>query len=246
MGIDAIIIVALGALAGGFVSGLAGFGTGIASIAIWLYALAPATAATLVVVCSIAAQLQTLPRIWHAIVWRDVLPFVLPGLLGVPIGAALLTSVDVRTFKIGVGCLLIAYSAHAFGFGTRKASAWGGRMADGLVGFFGGVLGGLAGLSGPLPTMWASIRGWVKDQRRAMFQAFNLSVLSAALVSHWASGLITREVAIAVVCALPFTFLGAWLGFSLYARVSETWFSRFIYLLLGVSGAGLLLTNLRM
>jgi hypothetical protein len=34
---------------------------------------------------------------------------------------------------------------------------------DALVGFAGGILGGLAGLSGPLPTLWASVRGRGKD-----------------------------------------------------------------------------------
>lgn len=238
------IIVALGALAGGFVAGLAGFGTGITAMGVWLYALPPAVAATLVVVCSAASQIQTLPKIWHAVEPRRVLPFVLPGLIGVPFGTALLALIDVRTFKIGIGCLLLAYTANALLIGPRCPSTWGGRRADSVVGFFGGVLGGLAGLSGPLPTMWASLRGWTKDQRRAVFQVFNLSILTAALLSHAFAGLMTHDLAIAAATALPFTLIGAALGVAVYAQVSEEKFSRIILALLGLSGLALILTNI--
>ncbi|MGI9476242.1 MAG: sulfite exporter TauE/SafE family protein [Hyphomicrobiaceae bacterium] len=238
------MIVGLGALAGGFVAGLAGFGTGITAMGVWLYALSPPVAATLVVVCSAASQIQTLPKIWHAVEPRRVLPFIVPGLIGVPLGTALLATVDVRTFKIGIGCLLLAYTANALLVGTRPPSNWGGRPADGMVGFLGGILGGLAGLSGPLPTMWASLRGWSKDQRRAVFQAFNLSILLAALLSHTAAGLMTRDLGLATMTALPFTFLGAWLGVIVYGRVSEDRFSKIILALLGLSGLTLIITNI--
>lgn len=244
MGVEYFLIVGLGALAGGFVAGLAGFGTGITAMGVWLYALSPAVAATLVVVCSAASQVQTLPKIWHAVEPRRVLPFIIPGLIGVPFGTALLAMVDVKTFKIGIGCLLLAYTANALLVGTRPPSNWGGRPADGTVGFFGGVLGGLAGLSGPLPTMWAGLRGWSKDQRRAVFQAFNLSILIAALLSHTIAGLMTHDLGLAALTALPFTFIGSWLGVAVYARVSEERFSKIILVLLGLSGLTLIAMNL--
>ena len=90
MGAEQIAVVLLGALAGGFVAGFAGFGTGITALGIWLYALSPATAASLVVICSVVTQVQTIPMVWKHIQPRRVLPFIVPGLLGVPIGVVLL------------------------------------------------------------------------------------------------------------------------------------------------------------
>ena len=86
MALNQIIIIVLGALAGGFVSGLSGFGTGITAMGIWLYAISPPVAASLVIICSIISQLQTLPMVWHAIQWKSVWPYIVPGLVGVPIG----------------------------------------------------------------------------------------------------------------------------------------------------------------
>ncbi len=244
MGIEHIGVILLGAVAGGFVSGLAGFGTGLTALGIWLYVLEPPIAATLVVVCSVVAQGQTFPAIWPHIEARRVLPFIVPGLLGVPIGTALLADVDARLLKIGVGTLLLLFSAHMLLQASPRRIAWGGRLADGAIGFAGGILGGLAGLSGPLPTMWATLRGWSKGESRSIFQAFNLAILVAALVAHAWAGFLTAQASMAILAALPGTILGSWIGARLYARLSDQRFRELILLLLCVSGALLIWGNL--
>ncbi len=86
--LSAATLVVLGdAFAGGFVSGLVGFGTGHVALGIWLHVLAPATAPTLVVVCSVVSQAQTIPAIWHAIDRARIWPMLAGGLLGVPVGS---------------------------------------------------------------------------------------------------------------------------------------------------------------
>ena len=244
MGPEFLLLVMAGALAGGFVNGLAGFGTGITALGLWLYVLPPSVAATLVVVCSASAQLQTLPRIWHAVSPSRVVPFIVPGLIAVPLGTYFLTYIDVRMFKLGIACLLICYAAYSLFLRGRSALRWGGRIADAAVGFSGGILGGLAGLSGPPLTVWGDLRGWTKEEKRSTFQMFNLAILVAALISHFYAGLFTRELLIAAAAALPATFLGAWLGALLYARVSDKRFNEIILVLLGVSGIVLIWTNL--
>ncbi len=55
---ELILIIGAGALVAGFVSGLAGFGTGLVALGFWLHAVEPILAAPLVVICSVAGQLQ--------------------------------------------------------------------------------------------------------------------------------------------------------------------------------------------
>jgi uncharacterized membrane protein YfcA len=234
------LVVLAGAFGGGFISGLAGFGTGLVALGIWLHVLAPATASTLAMVCSVLSQVQTIPMIWHALDRRRLWPMLAAGLLGVPIGTRLLTRVDPVAFHLGMGVLLLGFSGFMLFFRVRRRLVWGGRWADGGVGLLGGVLGGLAGLSGPLPTMWAALRGWGKDERRGVFQAFNLTVLSAAIAAHAVSGLLTAEVGRLVLISLPGTLAGSWLGVLAYRRLSERHFDRLVLVLLGVSGVGLL------
>jgi hypothetical protein len=240
MGVDQVALVLAGALAGGIVNGLTGFGTGITAMGLWLYALSPAVAATLVIICSVVSQVQTLPLVWRAIEWGRVLPFLLPGLLGVPIGTWLLPQIDPRSFKIGVGLFLIAYAGYVLTRRSHMESAVGGKAADAAVGWGGGVLGGLTGFSGPLPIVWTDIRGWTKEQRRSVLQAFNFSILTVALLSHALSGLLTGEVAAATAAALPGTIGGAWMGARIYRRLGDRGFQRVVMGLLLVSGLALI------
>ena len=130
MGISHLAIVTLGALASGFVSALVGFGAGITVIAVWLYVVSPPVAASLVMVCSVVAQLQFLPWIWHSIKARRVLPFIVPALLGIPLGTALLAHLDTRLLKVAIAILLPVFSLHMLLRGSHRGSEWGGRIAE--------------------------------------------------------------------------------------------------------------------
>jgi uncharacterized membrane protein YfcA len=240
MGSQQIVLVFAGAVAGGLVNGLTGFGTGLTVLGIWLYAIPPTVAATLVILCSCVAQLQTLPMIWRTIRWEYVLVFVVPGVFGVPIGTYLLPHIDPRLFKIGIGVFLVAYTSYVLARRVEIKSAWGGEAADCAVGFAGGILGGIAGLSGVLPVVWTDVRGWTKEHRRGVLQIFNMAVLSLALVSHAVAGMLTREVAVAAIAALPGTVGGAWLGARIYRRVADRNYSRIIMVLLLIAGVVLI------
>jgi uncharacterized membrane protein YfcA len=105
----AFVLLFFGALAGGFVSGLAGFGTALMTLGIWLYVLPPAVAVPLVLICSIVAQTSTLRAIWRSIDFKLVWPFLVGGLAGVPLGTMLIAHADPRIFKLSVGVLLLVF-----------------------------------------------------------------------------------------------------------------------------------------
>src|SRR4051812_50079218 len=78
-------ILLAGALAGGFVSGLAGFGTALMALGIWLYILPPAVAVPLVLICSVSLQISTFPPMWKLLDFKLAFPFVGGGVLGQPV-----------------------------------------------------------------------------------------------------------------------------------------------------------------
>src|ERR1700686_4933120 len=226
----------LGALAGGFVSGLAGFGTALMALGIWLYVLPPAMAVPLVLICSVIAQTSTLPSIWRTIDFDLVWPFIVGGLAGVPLGILMIAHADPKIFKLTIGVLLLVFPAALFFQRTPMAFSFGGRWADATIGFAGGILGGLAGLSGPIPILWASVRGWGKEERRGVFQTFNWTILSAALAAQAAAGFITREIMWLGLLVLPATVGGAWLGARTYHALSDGSFRDVVLGLLFLSG----------
>jgi uncharacterized membrane protein YfcA len=239
-----ISVLLFGALAGGFVSGLAGFGTALMALGIWLYVLPPNVVVPLVVICSIIAQTSTLPSIWRTIDFKLIWPFLVGGVAGVPLGTMLIAYADPRLFKLWVGILLLVFPAVLYFNRRPMAFRFGGKIADTGIGFAGGVLGGLAGLSGPVPILWASVRGWGKDERRAVFQTFNWTILTAALVMQASSGLITREAMWLALLALPATIGGAWLGARTYHALSDGNFRDVVLGLLFLSGLTLLWSSL--
>ncbi|MGM3372219.1 hypothetical protein, partial [Escherichia coli] len=51
----------------------------------------------------------------------------------------------------------------------------GGPGGDAIAGMAGGVLSGIGGFAGPVPTLWSTLRGFGKDEQRAVIQNFNLA-----------------------------------------------------------------------
>jgi len=75
-------------------------------------------------------------------------------------------------------------------------------------------------------------------------QFFNLVILSLALVAHAASGMLTRQVCLDALVALPATIGGAWLGAFIYRRLADHSYQRIIMVLLLISGSTLIWTSL--
>jgi len=238
-----LAILLAGALAGGFVNGLTGFGTGLTALPLWLQALEPVLAAQLVSAASIVGHVTAIPGIWARVDWRRLAPLLAGGLLGVPVGSWLLPHIPLAAFKIAVGAVLIGYSAFMLIAAGRVRLEAGGRGAEAGVGLAAGILGGMAGLSGALPTVWAALKGWPKEERRIAFQAFNMTILSTMLAATVVQGLIGTRLLLALALSLPATLIGGRLGAWVYHRLDDRRFDRLVLALLLLSGLVLVWSN---
>ena len=240
-----LLLVLLGALIAGFTTGVAGFGTALVASGLWFHALPAAAVPPLVALTGAAAQMFGQIAVRKAFDWPRASPFVLGGLAGLPVGVALLTMATPDTVRIVIAVFLIAYSLLQM-LQRRPISIGnvGGRAADAVVGTLGGILGGFAGLSGPLPLVWLQMRGGPNDAQRAVYQPFNLIMLTLAAVAMAIAGQVTREVLLVACVCLPVTLAGAWAGAHTYGRISPEAFRRVVLALLLVSGLVLLVQAL--
>lgn len=235
----------VGSLLAGFVTGFAGFGTGLVASGLWFHALPAAMVPPLVAVSSVAAQCAGLAVIRPKFSWAAARPYLVGGLLGVPLGVFALTSLSPDALRLSIGVFLVAYSLIRLLHDRPWALAGrAGPGADGAIGAFGGFLGGFAGLSGPVPIIWLQGKGLPFERQRAIFQPYNMAILSFATgVMVW-GGAITRDFLPVAALALPVTLLGAWIGGRLYRRASEKLVIRVVLALLLLSGAILIVQSL--
>lgn len=217
-----LAVVLAGALVAGFTTGFAGFGTALVAAGFWFHALPAAMVPPLVVLAAVAAHVVGMATVRRVFDWRRAAPFLVGGLVGVPAGVALLSAAEPGTVRTAVGLFLVGYALFQLGRPGRLAVGdWGGRAADGAVGLGGGILGGFAGLSGPLPLIWLQLRGGPSDRQRAVYQPFNLVTLALAAIGMAIGGLIDGDVLLLAALCLPATLAGAWVGAHAYLRVSE-------------------------
>ncbi len=237
-----LALLAAGAAAGGFINGLAGFGTALLALGFWLQIMTPVQAVAVVVVMSVISGIQGMWLVRSHIADRPgrLARFLFPALVGIPLGVASLAVLDARVLKLVVAGFLILYGGF---FTLRRALPAFERptpIGDAVVGFLGGLLGGAASLSGALPTMWCSLRPWSKSETRAVLQPYNVVVLGGTtLLLAW-RGVYGRETLTYVVIALPVTMIFAQIGLAVFKRLNDHQFRRLIIGLMFASGLILL------
>src|SRR6201990_2565901 len=87
------------------------------------------------------------------------------------------------------------------------------RIADGVVGWVSGILGGFALLHGTLPTIWCSLRGWDKRRSRYIYQPY---ILITGVIVMLCVGTTVKfdksELMVPLAVCVPAMALGLWAG----------------------------------
>jgi uncharacterized membrane protein YfcA len=229
----------LATFAAALVAGLAGFAFGLVAAAVWLHVLTPVQTASLIIAFGLIVQGIAVWKLRRALQWRRLWPFLLGGLVGVPLGVALLGLANPDYMRAGVGVLLIAYSVHGLARPAMKPVAAGART-DAGVGLLNGILGGATGLAGIIVTIWCGLRGWPKDVQRTVFQPVGVSVFAMSALWLGASGAVGLDTLRLFAIGLPILLAGTWLGLKLYGRVDDAGFRKIVLTLLLVSGVALM------
>jgi uncharacterized membrane protein YfcA len=242
----AALLVIVGASA--LMSGLSGFGfSAIGALSLLL--LPPKLGVPLLMALSTANQVLSIRQLradmqpirnW----WREGPgPYLLGGLLGVPAGLQILHALPTSTLMAVFGVFLLLYSAYSlFSPARPQVPRDGGWSTASLVGALGGVIGGFTAFPGAAVVVWSRLRHLPKSESRAIVQPY---ILVLQLVSLAVLGLQHPETFNStfwslLLVTLPVVLPGTLLGVYCYRYLSDVNFRRVTFILLGVSGAGLL------
>ena len=237
--IQTLSIVWAGAFLGALAAGGAGFAFALVASSIWLHGLEPLQTTALVVACGSLLHITLVWPIRGLIEPARVFPFICGAVAGIPIGVFLLTRIDGGPLKIALGLFITSYGCYALLAPRLPRIDFGGRVADSVIGFIGGVLGGIGGYSGVIPTIWTQLRGWPKNTSRGVYQPYILFAHVTTLLFVGVASF-TRSGAVLLLYALPALAAGAWLGFNIYGRLDEHRFKQVLSAMLIASGLSLI------
>ncbi|MGO4569862.1 sulfite exporter TauE/SafE family protein [Rhizobium sp. 2YAF20] len=237
---ESIWIVALGAVVAGFVQGLSGFAFGLVAMSFWVWTIEPQLAAVLVVFGALTGQIIGIVSVRRGFALPILAPFLLGGIVGIPIGVAILPSLDTYFFKAILGSLLAFWCPIMLFSRQLPPVRFGGKIADSAAGLIGGVMAGLGGFSGPIPTLWTTLRQMEKDVQRNVIQNFNLATLAFTMLTYVATGIVTAKMVPMFLIVAPAMLLPTLMGARLYMGISETTFRRIVLGLLTLSGVAMI------
>jgi uncharacterized membrane protein YfcA len=159
------------------------------------------------------------------------------GALGLVPALYFLTRVDPVKFRLAFGIFLAVYAGYML---LRPQSQLlqriKSRVFDGLVGFTGGLIGGLTAMPGAAPVVWCDLRGLPKEQQRGVVQPYIAAMQVVAMVLLVGSGNLSRNVAVEFAMTLPALLAGTALGIFLFGKIDDATFRRFVLGALLVSG----------
>ena len=138
-----------------------------------------------------------------------------------------------------IGAALVLFSIYSL-VRPKLPTVEGGKFADGVIGAISGFVGGSTGLAGIPVVVWSTLRGWSKDEQRAVFQPVAITIFAMVLLWFTGSGMVTAATVWLFVLGLPAVLLGMWLGLKLYGKLNEATFRMVVLILLLISGLTLL------
>ncbi|MGY4309523.1 putative membrane protein YfcA [Bradyrhizobium sp. USDA 4369] len=235
-GLDSFLLLSVAVFFGAFVSGLAGFAFSAVAAAILLHVLQPLEAVPLMMACSIGVQATNLWALRNSIRWKESAVLVLGGILGVPLALWLLHNADARAFQRGFGLMIAAYSGYMLfkpGLGRLQEMS---RSRTAMVGFGGGVIGGLTAMPGALPTIWCEMHGLAKTDQRGLVQPFIAVMQVSSLAMMLARHELSSKVLVDLAMSLPALLAGTALGILAFRRIKDAVFRKIILGILLLSG----------
>lgn len=227
-----------------FIKGLAGFGPALLIVPFFTLLAGMELALPASALFDVLAGTLLLFQVYRKIEWRFCLPLMLAMGTGSFAGAQLIFYLPLHLVRLAMGIFILLFALFLWFTARRRnepllaaaENGFGKRHFYGMgVGFVGGIFGGLIGMSGPPLIMYMKQvyrKDFFRTQLIVVFMVENL----VRLWVYQKNRLFSSEDSTVLLFCLPFLLSGLWVGSRLHLQISETYFNRFIAIVLtGVS-----------
>lgn len=232
--------------AGGFISGMAGFGALIITVPALLFILGMNIIIPLSILCGIATQGANVFAARRHLKKISVSHILLGSVPGIWLGSSMLIHLPEIFLRSAMGVLIICYVLWSV-FGklappTRPPA----KIWAYVAGFFSGSFCGAFAINGPPAVIYATRTNWEQGEIRAFLGLFCglLFVITAIIMTM--RDLLGPEVWQAATWAIPACLAGNYCGQRITAGLDKQKYMRLVFTLLFVMGASLCWPALRM
>jgi len=221
----------------GLVQGLIGFGFGLVSMSLLVLIVDIKTAVPLVAVFALLTQVQLLVTLYSDIYWKHARMLIIGSVIGAPIGVMILRDINGGLLLFVLGIILILYAILSWrGHITMQKEI--NPVFGSFVGLIGGILGGALNTSGPPAVIYASAQPWLKNQIISTLQIYFFSTTAVQLVTLAATGILGKDTLLLNLKLFPMVLLGVAIGFTIYKRLDQEKFKKWMFggvLILGIN-----------
>lgn len=238
LALGAFAIAALAA----FAQAVSGFGSALVAVPLLSVLAGPRTAVVTITALSIAMTALATVRERRHVEWRVAGTLALTGLLGMPVGLLLLSTLDARTLTLVIAALVVV-------FALVLASGWAphpGPWVRRAAGVTSGAMLTSTGMNGPPLVITLQAMRLRADRFRATLQAVFCSQDVAAVLGFAVVGQLSRTALVAIAAGLPGLPLGWLLGDRIFTGLDAAVFRKVVLgmlVLSAVAAAGAALTS---
>lgn len=213
-----------------FVQSFSGFGGGLLAIPLYTLVLPPQSAVPINFLLMFFLYPLLLWETRQHICWKNILPFLLPAAVALPLGAFCLVYLPGKLLRLFISLSTLLFS---FLFFFNVKFPFRDRMAFRVVtGLLSGFLGGSISQSGPPVVIWGLSCGWGKDRFRSTLLTYFFLLSLTGIFSYLSLGLFSPEILRVVLRALFPAILFCLLGLYLKRRTRENVFRHAILMVI--------------
>jgi uncharacterized membrane protein YfcA len=216
-----LVVMVLATVVGGTMRAFAGFGGGLLLAPVFSLYLPPKDVVVVVVLLNFASTFQLLPGMWKNIDWPLIWRMVPAALIGIPLGALVLSGLDASIFRQLVALVVILVALLLLTGWHYKGPR--GRLQDSIAGVTSGMLTSVAGIGGPPFVLYMlSAQGFSPVAFRVFFTVFFAFTQLSAMIMMLIQGALQPLQFAYVGTLLPLYLLATALGAYLFTKALKT------------------------
>ncbi len=232
--LDHLLLATVVVFGASLVKGTTGFAFALVSAPFLILILDPKLVVAINIPIYLAIDALILSQIWRRLDLKRILPMIVAGAAGVPLGNLLILTISSDTLRVIVLFVVVVSSLILLtGYSVRIASE---RLAGAFAGFLSGILYSSTSIAGPPIVLFMVNQRWERDTFRASFVAVSACLATLTLVSFSISGVIGPRSLGLNLLLLPVVLLGFYLSTKVVTRLNPVLFRKVVIYLVLLSG----------